>query len=189
VTEPSLNERTGWPAELRILLERYPREVWSGHANLGQTAGFWLRRHDMFRELGASLQGATSALKEGTVAPAEFRGWFVPRLQFFLTELNAHHHVEDHSYFPLFRAAEPRLVRGFEVLEGDHEHIHEHLGEVAGAANQLLASLDADGLQRTVHHYAGVSKALLVGLLNHLRDEEDLIIPLILDRTEEKLGL
>lgn len=189
MTDFTLNERTGWPAELRLFLERYPREVWPGHANLGQTAAFWLRRHDMFRELGGALQTATGTLKEGTVPAAEFSAWFVPRLQFFLTELNAHHYIEDSSYFPVFRAAEPRLVRGFEVLERDHEQIHERLTMVAEAANNLLASLSSDGIQRTVDHYAATSEGLLSGLLNHLRDEEDLIIPLILDRTEEKLGL
>ena len=45
--------RTGWPDHLKVLLERYPREVWSAHQNLGQTARFWLQRHDMFRDLEA----------------------------------------------------------------------------------------------------------------------------------------
>lgn len=184
-----LDERTGWPSELRLLLERYPREVWPGHANLGQTAAFWLKRHDMFRELGGALQSATHALKEGSVEISEFKSWFVPRLQFFLTELNAHHHIEDHSYFPVFRLAEPRLLRGFEVLEEDHEHIHERLALVADAANALLKSANADAVQRTVIHYATVSETLLNGLLSHLRDEEDLIVPVILDQTEEGLGL
>ncbi len=49
--------------------------------------------------------------------------------------------------------------------------------------------MQKDGLQRSADHYANVSDHLLGGLIRHLDDEEDLIIPLILDRSEEKLGL
>jgi len=189
MTDLDLNHRTGWPADLRLFLDRYPREVWPGHSNLGQTARFWLQRHDMFRELGGALQSATGHFREGLLRPAEFPAWFVPRLQFFLTQLNEHHHVEDYSYFPLFREAEPRLVRGFEVLESDHEVIHTAIGKVADAANDLLRHMRDDSLQRSADRYAQVSDQLLAGLLRHLDDEEDLIIPLILDRTEDKLGM
>jgi hemerythrin-like domain-containing protein len=189
MTDLDLSRRTGWPEDMRLLLERYPREVWPGHSNLGQTARFWLQRHDMFRELGGALRSATGEFREGLVRPPEFQAWFVPRLQFFLNELNNHHHIEDYSYFPLFREAEPRLLKGFDVLENDHDVIHEAIGKVAQAANELLQSMQKDSLQRSVDHYANVSDVLLAGLLRHLDDEEDLIIPLILDRTEETLGL
>lgn len=189
MTSLDLHERTGWPADLRAYLDRYPREVWPGHANLGQTARFWLQRHDMFRELGGALEAATLQFREGHVGPQDFQGWFVPRLQFFLSELEGHHQVEDYSYFPLFRAAEPRLVRGFDVLENDHEVIHAAIERTVAAANELLRNLDRDGLQRSVDHYATVSERLLKGLIGHLGDEEDLIIPLILDRSEGGLGL
>ena len=189
MTSLNLNERTGWPADLRVLLEHYPREAWTGHENLGQTARFWLQRHDMFRDLGGALQTASAEFQGGAIAPLAFQSWFVPRLQFFLTELNAHHHVEDHSYFPLFRAADARLVKGFEVLENDHEVIHQAIAKVADAANDLLRAMQKDGLQRSADHYARVSGGLLSGLIQHLADEEDLIIPLILDRGEDTLGL
>ncbi len=107
----SLEQRTGWPQDLRVLLERYPREVWPGHANLGERMRFWLDRHGMFRELGGALQTATGQFREGRLAAPEYRAWFVPRLQFFLSELHKHHHIEDIGYFPLFRQAEPRLLK------------------------------------------------------------------------------
>ncbi|MBF9234925.1 hemerythrin domain-containing protein [Microvirga alba] len=184
-----LDRRTGWPEDMRVLLDLYPREVWPAHANLGRTARFWLKRHDMFRELGGALQSATAQFREGLITPSEFQGWFAPRLQFFLSGLNDHHHIEDHAYFPLFRAAEPRLVRGFEVLENDHDVIHQSIEKVMDAANDLLRNLQKDSLQRSADHYADVSDCLLSGLIRHLDDEEDLIIPLILDRSEEKLGM
>jgi hypothetical protein len=44
-------------------------------------------------------------------------------------------------------------------------------------------------LRRASDNYADASGALLKGLLRHLDDEEDLIVPLILDRGEEALGV
>lgn len=184
-----LARRVGWPPELRVLLDRYPREVWSAHPNLGATARFWLQRHDMFRELGGALSRATLEFREGRIEAARYKAWFVPRLRFFLGELDGHHRIEDDAYFPLFRAADARLVRGFDVLEGDHDGIHHALERIAERAGALLQAGPGDPLMRAADAYAQESDRLLAGLLRHLEDEEDLIVPLILDRTEPGLGI
>jgi hypothetical protein len=121
-------------------------------------------------------------------------GWRSPRSgpgsrQFFLSQLHAHHQVEDLSYFPLFRAAEPRLLTGFEVLERDHAVLHETIARLAGAANAFLRAGEPDALRASADRYARVTDELLSGLMRHLGDEEDLIIPLILDRGEGELGM
>jgi hypothetical protein len=87
--------------------------------------------------------------------------------------------------------ADARLRRGFDVLEGDHHHIHADMARTAEDANALLQALrgDADRLRRCGDDYADSSGALLKGLIRHLDDEEDLIVPLILDRGEEALGV
>jgi hypothetical protein len=188
---PEIDPSRALPAELRFLLERYPRELWPAHANLGAVARFWLQRHAMFRELGGILEGGLVSFLERGLPPAELRSWLAPRLRFFLAQLDEHHQVEDRHYFPVFRAAEPRLVRGFALLESDHEAIHHALGLVAGAANELLASLHgaADARRPAADRYAAASGALVRQLARHLDDEEDLIVPLILDRGEERLGI
>lgn len=56
-----------------------------------------------------------------------FQAWFVPRLQFFLSQLHEHHTIEDQHYFPVFQVADQRLARGFDVLERGHEIIHHAL--------------------------------------------------------------
>ena len=187
----ALARRTGWPEELRVLLNRYPREKWNGHANLGDMARFWLSRHDMFRELSATIEQITAQFRAGQLPPGEFARQFVPRLQFVLDQLNVHHQIEDLHYFPIFREADARLVRGFDVLENDHHHIHGDMAQTAETANALLQSLqgDADRLRHCGDDYADASAALLKGLIRHLDDEEDLIVPLILDRSEEALGV
>ena len=186
-----LDTRKGWPPELRLLIDSYPREVWMDHANLGPMARFWLQIHDGFRDLGGSLAAATTEFREGRLSAEEFKPWLAPRLQTMLTHLHGHHQIEDHQFFPLFSAAEPRLVRGFSVLELDHELIHATIVELVGSANAFLQTgeSDRDAVRRAGDRYADANDLLLRKLKRHLEDEEDLIIPLILDRTEGELGI
>ena len=187
----ALANRSGWPEDLRVLIERYPRDQWDAHANLGDMARFWLSRHAMFRELSKAIDEITSQFRSGRILPAEFARQFVPRLQFILDQLNVHHQIEDLHYFPIFRAADARLTRGFDVLEGDHHHIHSDMARTAETANALLQALQAGGdiLRLSSDDYANASASLLKGLVRHLDDEEDLIVPLILDRGEAALGV
>lgn len=189
--ELALGRRHGWPDDLRFLLERYPREVWDGHPNLGQMAQFWMARHDMFRELSDALFKATGALREGTIPPEQFRQWFVPRMNFFLGELQGHHMIEDHHYFPVFTRAEKRLVSGFEILENDHGTIHHGLEELARSAQMLTQAIDGNTplVMKASDGFADVADGFLKLLRQHLADEEDLIVPVILDRSEAGLGL
>jgi hypothetical protein len=187
----ALARRKGWPDDLRVLVAQYPREQWQRHGNLGAMARFWLSRHDMFRELAGMIRDIETQFRSGALAPAEFPQAFVPRLQFLLQQLGVHHQIEDLHYFPIFRAADARLARGFDVLEGDHHAIHADMAATANTANALLRALagDADTLRRRGDDYAAASGALLKGLIRHLDDEEDLIVPLILDRGEDALGV
>jgi len=186
-----LAHRSGWPEDLRVLMARYPREQWAGHANLGEMARFWLSRHDMFRELAGMIRNIETQFRGGALSAVEFPRLFVPRLQFLLSQLEVHHQIEDLHHFPLLRAADERLARGFDVLEADHHTIHADMDRTADTANALLRALfgDADRLRRCGDDYADASAALLKGLIRHLDDEEDLIVPLILDRGEAAIGV
>ena len=73
-----------------------------------------------------------------------FRRFFAPRLRFFLQNLEGHHQIEDLHFFPLFRAAEKRLVKGFDVLESDHEAIHAEIIRTVESANDLLRTIESD---------------------------------------------
>ena len=65
------------------------------------------------------------------------------------------------------------------------------MARTAETANALLHSLQGGGdtMVRCSDDYADASGVLLKGLVRHLDDEEDLIVPLILDRSEEVLGV
>ena len=186
-----LETRTGWPDELRLFLDRFPRATWPPRAEIGAVAKFWLDIHDGFRGFAGKLDAATTEFREQRVAPDHFRAWFAPRLDMFLSHLEGHHQIEDYQYFPLFVAAERRLVRGFEILENDHVVIHAAMDQLVEAANGLLTAApeDSDRLRFAGDAYADASDRLLRMLGRHLDDEEDLIVPLILERGEHDLGL
>lgn len=182
--------RDGLPEDLKILIARYPRAEWESVHTLGDLGRFWIQRHDMFRELGGALVTGIDDLREGRVATELFASWFAQRLNHFLGDLDGHHQVEDHQYFPLFAAADVRLARGFELLEEDHGLIHALLERNADSASLFYSDLLAgsDRLDFSRDAYAGEAQQLLKGLLRHLEDEEDLLIPLLLDQGERKFG-
>lgn len=186
-----IETRTGWPPDLRVLLERHPRGTWRDHVNLGQLARFWLAIHDGFRDHAETLQASAGDFREGLVTPERFRAAFAPRLRVFLTHLEGHHQIEDFQFFPLFGAAEPRLARGFEVLETDHETIHRAMDQLVESANGFLRApaRDRDRLRFAGDEFVGAGDRLIRLLARHLDDEEDLIVPLILERGEDDLGL
>lgn len=181
-----LTQRADLPDDLKFLLRKYPREEWPGNPSLGQTGAFWVQRHGMFRELGGLLLNGTTAYWEEKIGADEFRQWFVPRLQFFLSSLNDHHHVEDSAYFPAFQQAEPKLARGFEILDQDHHILHETIEKQIETVNTLLQAdaADRDALHRAADAHADCSGSMIAMLQRHLDDEEDIVIPLLMDRGE-----
>ena len=144
----------------------------------------------MFREMGVLLTGGIADYREGRKDAREFAAFFAPRLNRFLGNLDGHHNVEDHHYFPVFAEAEPRLKRGFDILDGDHHLIHDALERNAETANAFLRALqESEDRQRfAADAYADENSRLIAMLKRHLDDEEDLIIPLILDRGDRDLG-
>jgi hypothetical protein len=189
-TNTGLLDRSGLPRDLRYLVEKYPRETWQEHENIGGMAGMWLQRHDMFRELGGMLTGGIADYREGRQTASQFAGWFAPRLNFLLGNLDGHHRIEDEVYFPKFAEAEKRLKRGFDILDGDHHQIHDVLESNAETANAFLRALqeDEDKQRWAADAYAAENDRLVAMLMRHLADEEDIIIPLILDRGDAALA-
>lgn len=81
------------------------------------------------------------------------------------------------------------MKRGFEILDADHHTIHEGLERNAEAANAFIRTLEeSEDKQRfAAGAYADENSRLIAMLKRHLADEEDLIIPLILDRGDRAL--
>ncbi len=174
-----LEQRSGWPDELKGLLTQYPRNTWSSHPHASM-AQFWLERHNMFRHHAAELVAATEDWLSGKRPVTDYRYWLAPRLQAFISHLHGHHQIEDHHYFPAFRAAESKLARGFDVLDRDHQTLHDSIVQLVETTNAFLTAVDDEALKRSGEHCANAIITLNIRLCRHLEDEEDLIIPVML---------
>lgn len=187
----ALDRRAGWPAEFLERRRRHPRESWETAPTLGELGRFWLARHALFRELTGAFTHAAGELREDRIEVPAFLAWFRPRLGFLLQELQHHHLIEDHHFFPVFRRADPRLARGFEVLEADHHTLDAALAGLAEASHALIRAVQAPGTGHAAatDGLATVLPGFLRLLERHLEDEEDLILPLLIDRGEAGLGI
>jgi hypothetical protein len=181
--------RTVWRDELEALARRHPRETWSSHANLGELARFWLQRHELFRQLDQVIRSGVENALEQRVEVATFRPWLSRHLGWSLWQLEQHHQVEDRHYFPLFRRAAPRLAPGFELLGADHDTLHTAIGGLIERAKAVLASESSSpgGFRSGLTRFHDAQIALGRALIRHLHDEEDLVIPLLLERGERSV--
>jgi Hemerythrin HHE cation binding domain len=173
-----LDQRRGWPAELRILLDRHPRDTWPAQRSV-----------DHFRHDCIELETLASDYRDGRKAARELAVIAGSRLRTLVANLHGHHRVEDFHYFPAYRAADPRLAAGFDVLERDHGELHRDVVATLSGMQQLhtaLAQPPTASANETValaaRHYVTAANRLCSRLIRHLSDEEDLVIPLLLER-------
>ena len=137
------------------------------------------------------INDACEQLQGGRISIDEFKPWFAPRLEFFFGHLDLHHKIEEFHLFPVFARTEPRLQHGFTLLESDHQAIHALVDNLHNAITPLLApeTIGEDQMRRAGDATAVELAALLRGLTAHLDDEEDLIVPIVLEHSEANLGL
>jgi hypothetical protein len=180
------DQRAAWSAERSVLLERHPRATWS--AQTSPTVQFWLEVHDDFRREAVELTMAGDSAREGRLAARELAAFAAPRLRTMIAHLHGHHEIEDYHYFPTFREAERRLAPGFDLLANDHVLLNEDIQRALAALAALVAAADAQGAasasaaRHVAERYVSESDRLYRRLVRHLSDEEDLIIPLLLER-------
>ncbi len=178
--ELPLDHRAGLPAELQVLLADYPRDSWRAHPDFNGLVAFWLDRHLAFRSLLAQLQSDAEQAIGGLVAADRYKPRLMQLGSTFLNDLMGHHQIEDDAYFPQLAKMEPRLIRGFDMLDQDHHALHDLLDQFASGANAVLQAKDEPAL----HNAAGRFRDDLAGLdrllIRHLTDEEDLVLPVVL---------
>ncbi|WP_163846902.1 hemerythrin domain-containing protein [Pseudooceanicola aestuarii] len=176
----SLGARTGLPDHLRVLAEKYPRTEWTGHPNFNELTAFWLERHLMFRQLIDTLIDGAQRQLDGNNAR------FGPEMSrytgFFLNQLQHHHQIEDQHYFPRFIPLDNRLAQAFDILDHDHHALDHHIHALAENSNLVLTRL---GEKRDASAATGrllSAQTAFRGFLDrHLADEEEIIVPVILE--------
>ena len=175
-----LGRRERLPDHLRVLLDALPRDGWESHPNFDGLVKFWLSRHGMFREVLERLRDGSHAYLDGKVDPARHARETGRYAGFLLNELHGHHEIEDHHYFPVLEGLDPRLTRGFELLDRDHQALDGHIHDMAERTNAFLAAV-REGDARDPAGRLDAALEGFEGFLNrHLEDEEDLVVPVIL---------
>lgn len=178
----ALSSRAGLPQELRVLADAYPRSTWQGHANFSELTAFWLDRHGMFRDLQARLISESQSMLDARLDPMRFGRQLSQLTGFFLENLHGHHSIEDHHYFPQLSPLDRRIARAFDLLDADHHDLHEHLSGLAETTNAVLRALQEGANFVTPLGALLEHQEKLSGFLErHLTDEEDVVVPLILE--------
>jgi hypothetical protein len=170
-----------WAREVRAQLERHPRAAW--RTDPSPTARLWLEIHDGFRR---ESDGLVALLDEhrGRRA-AELAVVSGRRLDSLIARLRGHHEIEDFEYFPAFRALEPKLAPGLDMLASDHARLQRLVDAALAARSELLAAVEHDTAATpwAIDRYASRTGELCRALGRHLHDEEELVIPLLLERS------
>lgn len=170
---PPLATRQELPDALTVLLHEFPRLRWAEHPNFGRLADFWMQRHGMFRQLCGVLEQDVIALQDKQMGFDAY----APRLSRFagmlLNELHGHHQIEDVHYFPKLSQLDPRLERGFDLLDADHHSMDSLLHAMATGANGVLQGGEPGPFADQLADFRRM-------LFRHLEDEEDLIVPVML---------
>jgi iron-sulfur cluster repair protein YtfE (RIC family) len=188
-TNMTLHDRPALPPGIAYLRETHPAPTWQSHANFGELASFWLDVHTGLRDHGASLMKATDAMRAGALHDPTFQRSFIPSFNNFLQHINGHHQIEDRAYFPKFRALDPRMAAGIDLLESDHARIHAAVIGAVNSARELFSSPSEqiDGASSALDAHAGSFTQLVRLLDRHLADEEEIVIPAMLEHGERSL--
>ena len=181
-TVMALSHRTALPDELRVLLESYPRLGWASDPNLGPLAQFWLHRHELFRRMTERLHEDAVAFAQNRLEVKPFIHHLAEIGGFFINQLHEHHMVEDQRYFPALAEQDPRLAKGFALLDRDHQTLDALMDAFVDRANMILslAPKDEEKVKELAPIFVEEFDALRKALFRHLEDEEDLVIPVLL---------
>lgn len=176
----TLESRSGLPEHLRVLAQKYPRDGWQVHSNFDQMTRFWLDRHLMFRDVIGRLQRQSETFLD---APYDRFGPELSRYTgFFLNQLHGHHTIEDEHYFPQFVPLDRRLERAFDLLDQDHHALDRHIHNLRQQTTEVLGGLTGgQDMRRDVEILLSSQHDFDRFLQRHLYDEEEVIVPLVLE--------
>lgn len=177
--------RATLPDEFVWLRDAFPRSRWA-EAAVPQTATHWLAMHEGFRQASRHMGQVAGAYRAGDIDMRTFHDRLLPTLARFLPHLDGHHNIETGHYFPIFRRIEPRISDGIDLLDRDHDAVHAQLETLAARGNALHRAVRS-GQPDAADEAARLADALDSagsGLLRHLEDEEDIVIPLLALRGE-----
>ncbi len=184
MTEPSsfvtLADRAALPQEYRLILADYPRSGWPDHPDFNGLAAFWLERHLGFRRMLDALEADARGLLDRKIGPDAYAARLSRLGSRFLGDLIGHHQVEDDVYFPQLAQLEPRIARGFDMLDADHHALHDLIDRFATGGNAVLSAQGDTAQREAASGFLTDLGRFDRMLTRHLADEEDLVLPVVL---------
>ena len=126
--------RDDMPTEMQSFLRTYPRDSWDEHPGFQDKTRQWLRAHEGFRYLSASVRKDTAAFLAKSMDVDNYAEPLAYQGNILIGNLHGHHSWEDHSYFPELSAADPRFDAGLEILEKDHADLDVVLDDFTSVA-------------------------------------------------------
>ena len=182
LTEPSLHleSRTSLPDFCTELVHLHPRELWFQHPAFSELAQFWLQRHANFRQVFKELTSLSEAFLDQPFD--DYMHKTRRYTQFVLDQLQGHHMIEDQHYFPVLARLDERVKKGFQLLDSDHDSLHAFIEDSAKNTSDMLQALsDSADLKKEVARLAQFQARFEKALNRHLDDEEDIVIPVMLE--------
>lgn len=173
-----LTTRAGLPEPLRIGLTDFPRDRWHGPTTAGM-ARFWLGIHEGFRRHRLHMEAVIDHWRAGKTDLTGLHARLIPAVQQFLQHLDAHHRIESGQYFPKFRTLDDRLAYGIDLLDRDHDVVHEQLEALFQKAVGFHQNLRSPDAADHAARLADTVFAMGPAVIRHLDDEEEIVIPLI----------
>ncbi len=182
MTHTSIHQRQGLPEEMQILLRDYPRDAWPDNPHFARSIQNWMGAHEMFRRLGDINRKECENYLDDKRSAHEFAARLSHYGGLLVQNLHGHHTWEDRDFFPELSRADSRFDQGLETLESDHVELNKVLELFTSSANRVikLAQLDENLVRDEVGQLHDCTEEIKKFLARHLRDEEDLVVPIII---------
>ena len=153
-----------------------PPEKWASLPSFGGAAS-WLGMYHSLRKGQNELDYLNRQFLNQHLDADAYRQRLLQAAYLHYGHLDGHHHLEDDADFPRLRTLEPKLNKGFDLLERDHVHVAEQMSTIQNLLTQLqhvghATPALAEQLQTAMHANGEL-------LYRHLADEEDLVIPIL----------
>ena len=170
---------------MQVLLADYSRDSWRAHAHFSRCdIDSWMGAHRSFKRVASLLQKQTELCLDNAIS----ENHLIQTLNHYGTSLvgslHGHHSWEDSFLFPDLMKKESRIQHGLDKLESDHIELDKILNQFINSINDAIQTLKtSETVSRgDVGKMQQHAEALGNLLARHLSDEEDLIVPVVLNQ-------
>lgn len=170
---------------MQVLLTDYPRGSWQAHAHFSRCdIDSWMGAHRSFKRVANSLQTQTELCLDDAVSTDNLVRTLRQYGGSLVNSLHGHHSWEDSFLFPDLMKKESRIQHGLDMLESDHVQLDKLLNQLVQSTNDAARCAESnetvsrDAVGELQQHTEALGKLLT----RHLSDEEDLIVPVVLNQ-------